>query len=254
MSDNNSQPPAAGPDASSASDTQEASAAFSHPVFPKDAKLSEQLPPDAMVLQLPYLAFPEGLTATGQLTSEVEIRYLQTEGVRWSGGGIKGRPTADWPGVLETYQPGQIARLAAAAGFAGVLVDRSGLTASDDRRLALGLLEATGSQPLTGGQDARWAFYPLDTVRADLDREFSADELAAIANQVVDPVTVTIEPSFSSGLVDGVVVHQAATLEPFVGFAHVSTAADGFSERGGAARFGAAPLTAGGPGAAPIAS
>jgi phosphoglycerol transferase len=177
-------------------------------------QLSEQLPKDAMVLQLPYLAFPEGLTATGQLTSEVMIPYLHTEGVRWSGGGIKGRPEADWPGVLETYQPGQIAELAAAAGFDGILVDRSGLTKDVDRVLQLGLLEAT-TQPLASA-DGRWAFYPLDTVRADLDAAYSADELEKLGNQVVDPVTVTIEPSFGGSLVDGELVRKSATLEPYL--------------------------------------
>lgn len=178
-------------------------------------ELSERLPAGAMVLQLPHLPFPEGMTATGQLASEVVLPYLHTQDIRWSGGGVKGRPTADWPGVLQNYEPAQIVELAAAAGFDGILVDRSALLPATDRTLAGGLRAAT-SAPLTGGLDDRWAFYPLDAVRSDLEARYSAEVLDEIANQVVDPVTVTIEPSFTSSVVDGVIVRQAASLEPYL--------------------------------------
>ena len=186
------------------------------------AEVEASVPAGSMIVQLPYEPFPESLGPTGVLGSEALIPYLHTQDIRWTAGGIKGRPTADWTAVLETLDPADIARFAAATGAAGIHLDLPALT--DEQRTALqsGLDDAIGEH--TDSDDGRWAFYPLDGVRAELENEFSADELTEFSRLITDPVTITSSPSFNPELdEDGQLQYRAASLEPFV---TLSSAAD----------------------------
>ncbi len=168
-----------------------------------------------MIVQLPYEPFPESLGPTGVLGSEVLIPYLHTDDIRWTGGGIKGRPRADWTSVLETLDPVDVARFAAATGAAGIHLDLNALTDEQRAPLVSGLDDAIGEH--TVSDNGRWAFYPLDGVRADLEQEFSTDELATFSALITDPVTITSSPSFNAELgEDGQLQYRAASLEPFV--------------------------------------
>lgn len=146
------------------------------------------VPTGSMILQLPYQPFPESLGPTGISGSEALIPYLHSDQLRWSAGGIKGRTRADWPGTLERQDPALIARLAATAGFAGIHVDRASLT-DPDRAALESALRASAGSPMVSA-DGRYAFYSLETVRAELEQTFDLDELADIGDRVVDPVTV----------------------------------------------------------------
>jgi len=101
----------------------------------------------ALVLQLPYQPYPEELGPTGVLSSETLVPYLHTRAVRWSGGGIQGRPEYDWPGMLEQFEPAEIATLAAAAGADAILVDRRALFAESADTLDDGRRRRDGWPP-----------------------------------------------------------------------------------------------------------
>ena len=94
---------------------------------------------------------------------------------------------------------------------------RRWIALTDEQRTALesGLDDAIGKP--TESASGRWAFYPLDGVRADLEDEFSSDELAEFSRLITDPVTITSSPSFNAELSeDGQLQYRAASLEPFV--------------------------------------
>jgi phosphoglycerol transferase len=154
--------------------------------------VEDVLPADSMVLMLPYVPFPESSSPTGSLASDELVPYLHSTDLRWSVGGIKGRPTSDWSGQLEQYGEGSVARLGVIAGFAGVVIDRN---ASLDRGAALE--EALGAQiatPPIVSSDDRFAFYDLTEVATELGVApgVPTDDAAL----VTDPVVAYPNPDF----------------------------------------------------------
>lgn len=160
-------------------------------------EISEQMPPGSMVLQLPYIPFPESSSVTGTLGSEELVPYLHSEDLRWSGGGIKGRPRSDYPLALQQYPGEDVARLATAAGFDGILIDR---TAMPDRSepLETGIANAVGEQPLVSA-DERYAFFALEGQESGAS-SLGSEERERLSSLVTDPVSIYPDEGFSSAL------------------------------------------------------
>jgi phosphoglycerol transferase len=150
--------------------------------------IEASLPAKAMVLMLPYIPFPENSAPNGALASDQLIPYLHTSELRWSNGGIKGRPAADWPGQLANYPENDVALLGAVAGASGVLVERAAL-ADRGASLEASLTSATGTQPLVS-PSGEYAFYD---VRALTDGK----DDPAIRALLTDPVTPYGSPGFA---------------------------------------------------------
>jgi hypothetical protein len=161
------------------------------------ARIDRVLPADAEVLQLPYQAFPETVGPTGTQSSDVLIPFLHTTDIRWSGGGIKGRPRADWPGVIEQYSPADIVKLAAASGFSGIHLDRAALELDQSKKLEKELSEALGAEPMVS-TDKRFVFFDIRKARAAIRQEFSKSELTKVEAAVVSPVITDISATFAS--------------------------------------------------------
>jgi phosphoglycerol transferase len=111
------------------------------------------------VLMLPYREFPETFSLTGLESSDQLIPYLHTKDLRWTAGGIKGRPTSDWPGTLGSLGLDTLIESALLAGCDGILVDRLALT---DGGVALEqALAVSGVAPMVS-PDGQYAFYLLN--------------------------------------------------------------------------------------------
>ena len=90
------------------------------------AALEHSLPAGAMVLDLPYLGYPESSRAGNVKDSEQFRLSLHSTTLRWSYGGFRGRPDADWQATYRSDPVGRQVALAAVAGFDGAVVDRNG--------------------------------------------------------------------------------------------------------------------------------
>ena len=117
------------------------------------------MPTNSAIFQFPVRPFPE-VPPTYDLQDYDLLRpYLHSKGLRWSYGGVKGRPESDWQQrVTDTDLPRTLAGLAG-MGFTGVTVDRAGYA---DRGVALEreLTAVTGSAPITSSDGRMW-FYDL---------------------------------------------------------------------------------------------
>ena len=95
--------------------------------FQDDAHLvsaiEASVPRGSQILQLPYFRFPEESNMNGAVVSDQLMPYLHSTTLRWSGGGIKGRPLVEWQGALGRLSVPQLLASASCANFAGVLVD-----------------------------------------------------------------------------------------------------------------------------------
>jgi hypothetical protein len=149
--------------------------------------IEEGLPAKAMVLMLPYIPFPENSAPNGALASDQLIPYLHTSELRWSNGGIKGRPAADWPGQLANYPQNDVALLGAVAGASGVLIDRAAL-ADRGASLEAALTSATGTPPLVS-PTGEYAFYDVRALTEGKDEP-------AIRALLTNPVTPYGSPGF----------------------------------------------------------
>lgn len=119
--------------------------------------IDARLPEGASVLQLPYVPFPETPPLNGMVDYDELRGYLHSDDLRWSYGALRGR---DDPNAALGAEPvPALVRDAAAAGFAGIYVDRFGYA---DKAAALEgeLATAIGTKPLVS-ENGRLAFFQL---------------------------------------------------------------------------------------------
>lgn len=90
-------------------------------------QIQHSLPREAMVLELPYVPYPEVALPSGLTSYSLLEPYLHSRTLRWSGGAMAGRPT-DWLATLSRYALQQLIPGAVAAGFDGVYINRRGYT------------------------------------------------------------------------------------------------------------------------------
>jgi phosphoglycerol transferase len=152
--------------------------------------LEDRLPDQAMVLVLPSVPFPESNADSGLLASDQLVPYLHSETIRWSTGGIKGRPVGDWPSTLESYGVEHVATLAATAEFSGILVDRPAAT-DGGAALETALAAVVGVAPIVS-ENGRYAFYDLRDFADGLDLD-GTEEVSA---DITDPVIAYPAPDF----------------------------------------------------------
>ena len=165
------------------------------------AAVQDAVPVNGMVLVLPQIPFPESNSATGLLASDQLIPYLHTSTVRWSVGGIKGRPHSDWAGELEQYGVENVAALGAATGFSGILIDRAAAV-DHGEALEAAVAESTGAQPLISTNE-RFAFYSLATVAGTLHGDHNDEWFANATEIITNPVIAYRAPGFHPSPEDG---------------------------------------------------
>lgn len=144
--------------------------------------LSDQVPSGAMIFQLPYMAFPESGAYNGVFDSEQLKLYIHNSDIRWSGGGIKGRPQSDWPATVAGQDAPTMTRNLAMIGFEGILVDRNAL-ADGGVALEQQLIPILGDPALVS-PDGRYAYFPLAPVIEQVNATTTEQERDAVAQQI----------------------------------------------------------------------
>lgn len=162
--------------------------------------IEQTLPAGSSVFQLPYLSFPEADTSRygGRLDASMgdydQLRgYLHSTSLRWSYGGMRGRP-ADWAYNLQGLSARTTVDVAAADGFRGLLVDRAGY-----RNLGQGieadLRAILGNKPWVSA-DGTLAFFDLRPYQAALTARFTVLQLQAIRRATMFPQRMELQDGF----------------------------------------------------------
>jgi phosphoglycerol transferase len=94
--------------------------------------LEKMVPAGSMLFQAPFEQFPEAGTIVNMTDYQDFTGYLHTKTLRWSYGGMKGRPEGDWEQNLSVYDPVAMMAAVAAVGFQGAVIDREGLPNNGD--------------------------------------------------------------------------------------------------------------------------
>ncbi len=143
---------------------------------------------DAMIFQAPVVTFPiPQVDVAPASIYDGFLPYLYSTGTQlhWSYGGLQGDPTADWQTGVAARPFREAAPMLAAAGFAGVVLDRNAIGALPD--LEGQLWEALG-EPVLSSTSGRWQYFPLDDAAPGASGTDAAcrspevvEELAALA-------------------------------------------------------------------------
>lgn len=151
------------------------------------ATVETHVPAGGAVFQVPYAGFPETPPVNGVFDSDQLKGFLHSATLHWSGAGIKGRPTTDWPRDVAELPPAQLADEAAIAGFDAVQVDRAALGLGRAGVLEAALAQRTGPAVATSA-DGRYALYDLTATAATLAAANAAPTLETWHDAVTDPV------------------------------------------------------------------
>jgi hypothetical protein len=156
-------------------------------------QIQHSLPRDAMVLELPYVPYPEVALPDGLTSYSALEPYLHSSALRWSGGAMAGRPT-DWLAVSSQRPLDQLVPGAVAAGFSGVYIDRHGY-ADGGISMAHEIQSITDTSPIAE-PDGKAYFFNLLSYAVRLRARTSPVALAKMATGIVDPISLTYGPGF----------------------------------------------------------
>jgi phosphoglycerol transferase len=157
------------------------------------AKVQGALPQGSEVYQLPYVAYPEpSPSPPGLGTYDNAIPYVQTKGLKWSWGGVRGRP-ADYPAALQGLPVEVLLPSVAAAGFDGLWVDRAAYKDSADAIIRAAVRLTRAAPLLQPGPRHRYAYISLDGLVQRLGLEAEAPLLGDIT---VHPFVLTFGEGF----------------------------------------------------------
>ena len=163
-------------------------------------QIERRLGQGAMVLQLPYVSFPESKPVGGTGPYDHVRPYLHAGGLRWSFGAMKGRP-ADWQAELADAPADTLLPLAAASGFDGIYVDRAGY-ADGGQAVDADLRRETGAEPLTSA-DGRFELFDLRPYRRDQEARTPAAELRSLADDTLHPIRTDWPDVFTDPQLEG---------------------------------------------------
>jgi phosphoglycerol transferase len=140
-------------------------------------QLENMVPKGSMMFQAPFEQFPEAGTIVKMTDYQDFTGYLHTKTLRWSYGGMKGRPEGDWEQNLSVFDPIAMMASVAAVGFQGAVIDRTGL-ANNGEDFLKAITPYTGPV-LLQSQDNRLLYVDLTGLRARLERELGASAVDA---------------------------------------------------------------------------
>jgi phosphoglycerol transferase len=160
------------------------------------ARAEGMLPPGAMILQLPFMRFPE-YPPPHEMASYDQLRpYLHSVSLRWSYGAMKGRYWDAWQGDLLAWPIEDVVEAAAVAGFGALYVDRYGYA---DRGASIRTsLRGMGLTPIESRGGRLW-LYDIGPYAASLRAKLGPIEWPRTHEAVLHPLLLRWLP-LCSGL------------------------------------------------------
>ncbi len=157
------------------------------------AAIERRLPPGSAVFELPYMPWPEPGFVNRMTSFDPARGYLHSTDLRWSYGGMRGRP-ADWQAQLVGEPASVLAAAAAvAADFDGIYIDRLGYKGSDADRLEAQLTSLLRVRPMIS-RDGRLSFFDIRPYATRLRATLGASRMRLLREAVLYPVRLDAGP------------------------------------------------------------
>jgi phosphoglycerol transferase len=152
--------------------------------------IEQRMGADSSAFILPRIEFPESPTLYDLSANDELVPYLQTASMKWSFGGVKGRPESARQERLPYFDTPKLVTDITAAGFSGILVERKGYP--DNGQALEAQLQAITQEAPIENADHRFAFYDLRTYRATV----APTTLQTVHDALLYPVTVVNRDHF----------------------------------------------------------
>jgi hypothetical protein len=147
-------------------------------------------PNNAMIFQLPYSQFPEGVTINKLRDSDEFKGYLHSNSLRWSYGVVKGREGDLWMQNVTSQPLDIMVNDISISGFSGIYVDSYGY-ADGGANITADLSRLLGVNPVISG-DGRLYFFDMSEYNKNLKASFTDIEWATQRNVLLgENFTVT---------------------------------------------------------------
>jgi len=162
------------------------------------SQIEAKVPSGTSVFELPSMQYPESPPISDMNDYDPLRPYLHSTDLKWSYGGVKGRPRADWQLGLGGLSPSRLVVALGASGFGGIHLDRFGFPNHDTGELEQDLSHLLG-KPIVS-PDGRFAFYDMTEFNQRLEQSYSTSELASIRRHTVRQPVFYWQPGFTGPL------------------------------------------------------
>lgn len=132
--------------------------------------------PEAMILQLPNISFPENGTVNRMKDYDHFVGYLYSDDLRWSFGAMKGREGSVLLNNLCSLSTEEMVKQASEIGFDGIYIDRYGYKDDEAEILENTLFKITKQEPIISANN-RYVYFSLESYIADNNISFNQDTL-----------------------------------------------------------------------------
>ncbi len=156
--------------------------------------IEAQLPPQAMIFQLPYAAFPESKGAHRMEDYDHVRGYFHSNRLRWSYGAMKGRTADLWQQSIASQPIPEMLEALVKAGFSGIYVDRFGYE-DQGQKIEAELSQMLGSATLVS-RNQRLSFFNLTALEQQLQERFTPAAWKAEQEAVLHPPLILWEKGF----------------------------------------------------------
>jgi phosphoglycerol transferase len=145
--------------------------------------IEARVPHRSIIFQLPFMQYPESAPIHGMLDSEQFRSYLHSKSLRWTYGGVRGRPESDWPATPSSEPVPTMCGMLVAAGIAGIEIDRAGYPAN--AKAIEASLRTTLRQAPMISPDQRFSFWTLDAYAEEVRARHPLAQLQLIGRHVL---------------------------------------------------------------------
>jgi phosphoglycerol transferase len=160
-------------------------------------RIEASTPEEAMIFQLPYLAYPEAGRRFRLGDYEPLKGYLHSRKLRWSHGPMKGREADMIIRSVALLAPEKMLHAVALAGFSGIYVDREGY-ADHGAGVEAQLTRMLSAPPLVS-DDQKRAYFNLVDFATALRQSLPAAEWQNSRQRLLSPITALFQKGFSYG-------------------------------------------------------
>lgn len=163
------------------------------------AGIEAQMSAGSAIYQMPYIAFPEAPLLHEMNPYDPLIGYLHSNTLRWSSGGMKGRPGDLLFRALANEPAEKQLQVIKRLGFSGLYIDKRGY--EDSGKQIMGELTALiGHPPTLESADGRVAFFKLPDTKAATFEGLSPFEIMEKGGYIADEYGVRYDSLLENGV------------------------------------------------------
>lgn len=162
-------------------------------------KIEQSVPPGSAIYQLPYMPFPETAPRNKLETYDLTIGFLESKTLKWSYGGMKGRPGDLFYRALSKEPIEKQLQVVQKLGFSGIYIDRRGYK-DNGNSVINQLSNLLNEQPLLERSDGRIVFFKLPAVQPVDLTGLGAAQVMQRVGYVVGRLGVKYSATLSQGV------------------------------------------------------